>query len=61
MPSWLLLPLVILGMVVAVGLQAAAAMGNWRAFWTAARQFGAYLLALALAGVIVAGLAYIQS
>lgn len=56
MPSWLVVFLFLVVCVLLVGLQAAGVTGKWRAFWTACRQYGTYVLVMAgLAGLMWAG------
>lgn len=53
MPSWLLLLLGVAGCVLVTGLLAAGAMGKWRFFGVASRQFTLVLLALAVPALVV--------
>jgi hypothetical protein len=62
MPRWLLLILVIAGLIAWTGLMAAGAMGNWRTFWLASKQFALVLAGLgALAAVVLLGMFIINS
>lgn len=57
MPRWLLVVLVIVGMIAWTGLMAAGAMGNWRTFWLASKQFTLVLAGLgALAAMVLLGM-----
>lgn len=53
MPPWLTLVLVVVGLVLVVGLQAAAAAGRWRDFRDACRQYSLYLVLLAAPAAVV--------
>jgi hypothetical protein len=53
MPPWLLVLLGVAGCVLVTGLLAAGAMGSWRAFPLAMRQFALVLCMLAAPAVLV--------
>lgn len=53
MPPWLILILTLAGMVLLVGLEAAAVMGDWRVFFRALRGFALYLGMLAAPAAVV--------
>lgn len=59
MPPWLILVLVLAAMVLWVGIESGLALGSWRAFRTAIRQYGMYVLVLAALGGVAAMATYV--
>lgn len=59
MPPWLTLILVLVGLVLWVGIEAALTMGSARVFKVAVKQFGAWWLGLAALCAVVFGFMYL--